>query len=523
MRTALATGAVVAVLLSGLVGIAVGEDSTKPVILGDLGGRLDQAVRTSGGADFWGSVLVARGEEILLANGYEFADYQQLPNTPATLFELASASKQVAATAILHLCQKKKLKLDDTLGDIFKAVPEDKKAITVHQLLTHTSGISGRIGVPYASRLTRREYVPQMLAKPLSTEPGTKFEYCNVGYALLAAIVEEVSHKSFEDYVSRNLFKPAKLVDTGFIGDPKLIRSERVSARKGGGLPDATAANWHWGWGYRGMGGVVTTVLDLLRWDRAMRGDRILNEEYRKILYTPQREGYACGWKVETTIRGTRKAHHSGGVAGYGINLVRYLEEDVAIFVLSNDGRAAHSVTAALERLLFPPPRLAATIDLESYVVPKSRILALPETVKFQARAVDGKLFFCVRDGRVRPLEVSAPIGYAGKLIDSLKLAIAAREADDDLAPAKVEAGFYLQPYDHSATILELDEALSLEIRPEYRGRGEGGEEVVDKRILLILEDRRYGWPFMAKLNVTAGKELLAELESAMSGDEERR
>ncbi|MBI4880177.1 MAG: beta-lactamase family protein [Planctomycetes bacterium] len=340
-------------LLAALGAGAPPKESDEPIVAGDVGKKLDAAVGEAGGADFWGSVLVAREGKVLLAKGYGFADYKDTPNTPRTLFELASASKQVTAAAILHLQQKKKLSVDATLDKVFKEVPKDKRKITIRQILTHMSGMSGMIGVPYASTIARGNYIEQMLAEPLSSEPGTKFEYCNAGYALLAAVVEEVSGENFEEYCEKNLFRPAKLADTGFIGDRDLIKTGRASTRRTDEPGSFTAADWHWGWGYRGMGGVVTTLFDLLRWDQALRGDKILGEKARKDLYTPALEGYACGWKVDRTSRGTRKAHHSGGVAGYGVNIARYLEEDVAIFVLSNDGGKAHAVTGALEELLF--------------------------------------------------------------------------------------------------------------------------------------------------------------------------
>ncbi len=341
-------------LLAAPGGGAPPKETDEPILAGELGKKLDAAVGEAGGADFWGSVLVAREGKILLAKGYAFADYGKTPNTPRTLFELASASKQVTAAAILHLQQKKKLSVDDTLDKVFKDVPKDKKTITLRQILTHTSGLSGMIGVPYASPIARGNYIEEMLAEPLGSEPGTKFEYCNAGYALLAAVVEEVTGGKFEEYCEKNLFGPAKLAETGFIGDRDLIKTGRASSRRTDEPGTFTAADWHWGWGYRGMGGVVTTVFDLLRWDQALRGDKILGDKAKKELYTPALENYACGWTVEPTRRGTRKAHHSGGVAGYGINIVRYLEDDAAIFVLSNDGARAYAVTGALEKLLFP-------------------------------------------------------------------------------------------------------------------------------------------------------------------------
>jgi CubicO group peptidase (beta-lactamase class C family) len=322
------------------------------LVAGELGARLDEAVRSAGGADLWGAVLVAQGGEILLAKGYGKADYAEADCTPRTLFELASVSKQLTAAAVLHLEQKKKLKLSDALPEFFDDVPADKEAITLHQLLTHTAGISGMVGVPYSSPLARGEYVKEMLGKPLASPPGERFEYANVGYALLAAVVEEVTGKPFEDYLEQQIFKPAGMEDTGFIGDADLIQSGRASKRRTEEPGAWTAASWHYGWGYRGMGGIVTTVLDMERWDRALRGEKILKEKAKETLFTAALEGYACGWRVGPGKLGQSMAQHSGGVAGYGTNVVRGLQDDVLIVVLSNDGKRAYEVTAALEAQL---------------------------------------------------------------------------------------------------------------------------------------------------------------------------
>ena len=342
--------------LSAVLGLgnpAWAKDSPKPQVKGATGTALDEAVQEAGGA-FWGSVLVAKKGKILLAKGYGFGDYDETPNTPVTLFEIASTSKQFVAAAILHLQQKKKLSVQDTLARFFKkGLSEQLQGITLHQLLTHTSGISGRVGVPYAYPKNRKTWIEEISAEIGTPDaPGT-FAYCNVGYAMLAAVVEEASGMAYEDYVRKHLLKPAKMKDTGFINDRELIKKKRASVRKTSEPGSWTACQWHYGWGYRGMGGVVTTVYDLLRWDEALRRDKILDKKSKALLYKPEQEGYAYGWRVSKTKRGGTKVEHSGSVAGFGCNFVRYLEEEVVLIVLSNDGKTAYEVTGALERVLF--------------------------------------------------------------------------------------------------------------------------------------------------------------------------
>jgi len=166
------------------------------------------------------------------------------------------------------------------------------------------------------------------LQESLVATPGIRHGYSNVGYALLAAVIEQVTGGAFQKYLKQNLFEPAGLNDTGFIGDQELIKNDRASKRLTNDSKEWTAADWYYyGWGYKGMGGVISTVLDLERWSRALRGDTILNEEMKKILFAPVLEDEACGWRIKFTSRKTRRAEHSGGVAGYGTHMVHFLDE----------------------------------------------------------------------------------------------------------------------------------------------------------------------------------------------------
>jgi CubicO group peptidase (beta-lactamase class C family) len=312
---------------------------------------IDAAVVASGGADFWGTVLVADRGKVVFAKGYGFADYEKVPNAPDTLFELASTSKQFTAAAILRLEQQKRLRTNDSILEFFPEAPKDKKKVTLDHLLHHTAGLDPNLGVPYAWQGTRDRWLAEVLGPPLVAPPGEEFAYSNVGYALLAAVVEVVAKADFEDHVRKELFAPAKLTDTGFIGDDRLVRSPRVTKRACDDcLPDWTAAKWWYGWGYRGMGGVVSTALDLVAWDRALRGTKVLGEAAKKKLYEPHLDRYACGWLVDRGERGGTKVSHSGGVRGYAVQYARWLEDDVVVVVLSNGKSSPQQVEAAVAR-----------------------------------------------------------------------------------------------------------------------------------------------------------------------------
>ena len=325
--------------------------SDEPVVKGSLGREMHTRVTDVGGEDFWGAVLVAKKGKVVLAHGYGLADHERMPFTPLTLFEVASISKQFTAAAILRLAQDGKLKVTDTLDSFFKHLPEYASKIQIHHLITHTSGLAPAVEPPYASDMSRDEAVRFILRRDPVAEPGAEFRYSNAGYSLLAAVIEEASGKSFEDYLRKTLFKPAGMDDTGFISDKRLVRKKNVATRRSGDGREWTAADWHWGWGYRGMGGVVTHLYDMLKWDRALRGEKILSKKFKKIFYAPEKKAYAYGWYVHHMGRNSRRVEHTGNVPSLGSMFVRYLEEDLTVVVFSKHAKPAYEVARALEAL----------------------------------------------------------------------------------------------------------------------------------------------------------------------------
>lgn len=481
--------------------------------------RLDHEIQLATGGAFWGVVLVAQENRVLLEKGYGNADYASRPNTPKTLFEVASTSKQFTAAAVLKLEMQGKLSIDDPIAEHFEGVPEDKAGITVRHLLNHTSGLSGEVGLPYASRATRTEFLETVFGAPLDTEPGTKFAYSNSGYALLAALVEVVTGESFEEYSARQLFTRAGMRDTGFIQDEHLDR-DRMTARLESGRADATAADWHWSWGYRGMGGVVSTARDLLKWDEALRGTKVLSEEAKAKLYAPALGRYACGWKIEATPRGTTKVHHSGSVAGYRVQFARWLEEETVVIVLSNGACDVFAVERAVTDVLFPKPRVEARLDWTPYELAEYSSISFERETTWDARRKGASIELVAAD----PLEdhelavVTLPDGYARKLAADLAGMVLSKPDVGD-AGAEMELGVYLSRYDTSKKELTLTEEIEVIVMPRYVGMGEDGKRIVDERITLIVDDgANRMWPVMTKMNRPAAEQLIAALEELCGG-----
>ncbi len=324
---------------------------------------------------FSGAVLVARGGRILLAKGYGMADRANtVRNTDRTLFEIASATKQITAAAILKLEEQGKLSTGDSIAKHLPRVPEDCKDITVYHLLTHTSGVPRSAAGGGGADLGAA--VAGYLRTKRSRKPGEAFEYWNGGYALLAGIVEQASGMSYMEYCRANLFQPAGMTHSGFTGDTHLDKEPMAVGyasdrplRKAIGHPYGS-----YGWQYRGMGGSVHSVQDLYRWDRALYGDRVLKGPARAKLFKPHLSNYACGWYVTETPRKTRKIAHGGDVRGFHTYFLRFPDEDAAVIVVGNvDSVPMWPLAWNLEALLFgdkpkypTPPK---TIDLQAAVL----------------------------------------------------------------------------------------------------------------------------------------------------------
>jgi CubicO group peptidase (beta-lactamase class C family) len=484
----------------------------------ELAAKIGAAVRAAGGPDLWGTVLVTRGEDVLYLEAFGYADYATKANAADTLYEIASASKQVTAAAVLRLEQQKKLRTSDPLTRFFRDAPEDKRAVTLDHLLHHTAGLAPDLGVAYGWGGSRPEYARLMLERALVNEPGKVYAYSNVGYALLAAVVEEVTGKDFEEYVRRELFVPAGLVDTGFVGDKRLVESPRITKRRApDALPDWTAAKWFWGWGYRGMGGVVTTVLDLWKWDRALRGDKVLGEAAKAKLYAPGLAGYACGWQVETTPRGTTKVSHGGGVRGYGCTYARWLEEDVMVAVLSNGVANVHAVEKAASDLLFPPVRVEADLDAQPYDLDANGAFVATADLAFDLAKDRDRMRLVLRHAKHELAVVRAPKGVFQALAGSLEGALGQSAYPDPAEPAAMEGGLYqLRQLSGGGKRLHLDEGVEIAVLPAYSGRKPDGTPVEDPRTVLLLRTAR-AWPLMVKMNPRAARALLDTLKKALA------
>ncbi|HKY05007.1 MAG TPA: serine hydrolase domain-containing protein [Blastocatellia bacterium] len=168
------------------------------------------------GFGFSGALLVAKEGKILLESAHGLADRQKKIAVRAdTIFDIGSITKQFTAAAILLLESDGKLRVSDPVARYLQGVPEDKKAVTIHHLLTHTSGLAMGFGGDY-KKVSREEIVRLAMTSKLQSPPGQTHSYSNAGYSLLAVIVEIVSGKSYESFLGERIFRPANMTSSGY-------------------------------------------------------------------------------------------------------------------------------------------------------------------------------------------------------------------------------------------------------------------------------------------------------------------
>jgi len=309
--------------------------------------EIDSLMNESKHENFRGSVLFSRNDNIVFHKSYG----NQISNSTTT-FWIGSMSKPFTAAAILKLQEENKLSVKDSLNKFIENVPSDKLGITLHHLLTHSSGLANNY---VADGIAEREQaVSIILSSKLKNGIGEKFSYSAEGYNLLAIIIEIVSGESFEKYISKNIIAPAKLMKTGFWGfqdkpivniapwnKPELMNNFLSTIFNEG----KSQSNY----GYKGATGISSTTQDLLKWITALRNAEILDSESLNLMFDPYVSArgdlttgvfYGYGWFLEYKNGVLREIRHGGAEAGgIGHNgIIRSYQNGDLLIVLSNSG-----------------------------------------------------------------------------------------------------------------------------------------------------------------------------------------
>ncbi len=302
------------------------------------------------------AVLVKKGDEILLREGYGLADMELgVAIEPGMVFRLGSITKQFSAVAIMKMVEQGKLRLDQPLADMLPDYPDlyDSK-VTLEHLLSHTSGIPSYTAMQEFWQHARKDHsVAEMLdyfdEKELEFEPGEKWAYNNSGYFLLGAILEEVSGKTYAEVMDELLFGPLGLTKTSY-GEPTRVTPGRVEGYQ---FIDGEyrVADFISMTAPYAAGSLLSNVDDLARWKDALKlafeggqsasGNGLLSKASLERMWTESRlnddseVNYGFGWQLGE-LEGIRVIHHGGGIHGFATHALWLPEPDIFVAVLSN-------------------------------------------------------------------------------------------------------------------------------------------------------------------------------------------
>lgn len=281
------------------------------------------------GFGYSGVVLVARDGEVVVEDGQGFADRKnKVPFRADTIYDIGSVTKQFTAAAIVALEADGKLNVGDPISKYFPDIPEDKRAITIHHLLTHSAGLESDFGDGDYEKVTRAEAVRRATQSKLRFTPGERYAYSNAGYSLLAAIVEIVSGKTYDAFLRERFFVRAGMSSTGYFPTGEQTRRVARGYRDGeewGVGADRAAATGGDFWNLIGNGGVHSTAADMQRWMAALEAGKLLPRDSVEKLFKPHVQitanyrgsnaplFYGYGWNVWKQPNGKTVIFHLGG------------------------------------------------------------------------------------------------------------------------------------------------------------------------------------------------------------------
>jgi CubicO group peptidase (beta-lactamase class C family) len=296
---------------------------------------------------FSGTVLVSEHDRVIFKKGYGFADREwNIPNAPDVKFRLGSITKQFTSMLVVQQVAKGTIKLDGRLSDYLPYYRKDTGSkVTISQLLSHTSGIPSYTDAPnFLADVSRNpyavdEFVKKYCSGDLQFEPGTKFHYDNSGYFLLGAILEHVTGKSYEALLKENIFGPLGMKDTGYDHSADILPKRATGYELDlGGVANAAYLDMSLPYA---AGSLYSTVEDLYKWDQALYTDKLITNDLKQRLFTPNLEHYGYGWVINTIPAdepgaGQTVIAHGGGINGFNTLEVRYVVDHDLVLIFNN-------------------------------------------------------------------------------------------------------------------------------------------------------------------------------------------
>lgn len=428
-----------------------------------------------------GTILVAERGKVVYQRAFGLANREwKVPNTVDTSYRIASLTKQFTAAMVMQLVEQGKVRLDDQIGKYVPELrPEVGGRVTIHQLLNHSSGVVDYANFPgfWANRLGERVPRADLLAimnRDLDMAPGSAGRYSSSGYTLLGWMIERQTGKSYGQALDEMIVRPLGMRRSGYDTQQKVI--ERMASGYVRALGRYQPAAPLWVANIGAGGGMVASAGDLLLWDRALYGSKLLSEQSKRLMFTPYVKddvwgdlGYGYGWMIGQREIGGRKRlvhEHGGNANGFRTLITRYPEEQRLVVILLNEGNGNKGK---------PIYEMGSLIANVMYGVPAP--LPKPALADALVRAIDRHGldaalagFAALRAGAAPPTDPNAlnNLGYAYAMEQRFDQAVAVLKLNAGLFPA--DANTYdsigevsLMRGDTAAAIANYRRALELD------------------------------------------------------------
>lgn len=350
-----------------------------------MSNEIDQIIRQE--IDLQGpgvAVAVVKDGQLIHSEGYGMANLEwDCPIRPDTVFRLASITKQFTATAIMLLERQEKLRLDDPITTYLPDYPTHGRTITITHLLNHTSGIQSYTGLDiFLTEIAKKDMAPADLLAyfkdlPLEFEPGTRFLYNNSGYHLLGLLIEKIADMSYEQFIQQHIFQPLEMNHSYYMHNETIIpRRAAGYAKTKDGYKQAEYLNMLIPYAAGSLG---STIEDLVRWDAALREERLLDKAAQERMYTPTRladnstEPYGFGFGI-SSYAGHRLIHHGGGIHGFHTFIARFIDDQALIAILANMPEIdVEKITRQIARQIFNIPEVThVPVTLDTMLLDKT-------------------------------------------------------------------------------------------------------------------------------------------------------
>jgi len=396
----------------------------------DKAAKIDELVSkyTENGI-FNGSVLVAENGSIIFEKGYGYADRDlKTANTPETKFRIASLTKQFTAMLIMQLVEQGKIKLDAKLSDYLTYYRKDLgDKITIHNLLTHTSGVPNYTNNEFMDKhvgtaITPKDLILTYGSGELDFEPSTKYNYSNTAYVMLGAIIEEVTGKKYETVLQENILTPLQMTNSGYEHNEIKMTNQAIGYDNApGGVVIAKFIDMSIPFS---AGAMYSTVEDLYKWDRALYTDKLITAASKEKIFTPFLNNYGYGWNIihaKVSETDEKIIHtHSGGINGFSTNIMRVESDNLVIVVLSNYANGQSTKVANdISKIMYGIPYKLPAKSITGLLI-SSGSKSLKDAIAEAKELAKNKEQYSVNEGDINSL------GYQlmeqGKLDDAIEI-----------------------------------------------------------------------------------------------------